>query len=1004
MARGRAARKRRTLKRAARNKGVETARLAVSAGDSPLLDKLAARQARRAAAAKTVTVSARRQQVRDSLVAAGVVETPLVSNFDLTRGSLCERWFVADALDNGYDEMDVDYWPTEAAAVGDDDRVCFRDGDHEAVLRLDDGTLCHVVVRHGAAQVRTAGPSREANALALASFRGLYPASYLVEQGDPRTPITFWSMSRYGPSPRLRKIETSPWETISQNYTTSIRDQIADLMAWAEPQSDGQLILWQGEPGTGKTWALRALASEWSKWAEFHYITDPDAFFVDEPSYMVDVLLADSYGAIDVEDGKVYEESDRGKWRVLILEDTGELLAASAKEKYGQGLSRLLNVVDGMIGQGLKVLAIVTTNDELGDLHPAAQRPGRCAAQLSFGALTADEASAWLGSDVTEPMTLAELFAAKGDEAPPDVFAASACANCDHAFADHEGSDGPCTVDGCDCTGYEAMAEAAHVEPAVELAKVLQQAGHLDLATDIAAANETIRLWLKDFTLTALATDIADTIPDEQQPGSRVVEANPSPDAPAATIPGPLAWSAIFAPEGKLTSDKRAFAPDSITWRQLPLTLMAMTETSEGGHVGAEISGRIDNIWRDEASGLIRGSGVFDSGEYGKKIAGLVDDKTLRGVSVDLAISDYQIGPRSQWFDDQGNWAPQEAPDETVDPYKDDTIAVVLAAEIGMVTVCPFPAFAEAQIAMGDSLVAGSNSAFWTVTQQGGFVVEPASQEALIASMLPTVIFEHVIEDGYDGDCIDCVTASAAGLVPEKPPAEWFLDPELDEPTALTIDDEGRIYGHAATWGVCHTGFPGSCKTAPRSASGYRYFHLGEVVCEEGERLPVGSITLDTGHADVGLRHPDATAHYDHTGTVAAHVCVGEDEYGIWVAGALQPDAPAEKVRLLRGAKLSGDWRKVDGEFELIALLAVNVPGFPVPRARALVSSIDGGQPEPVTLTAAGIMIFATETLITEAEQQRFTDLQSTFIRGELGDEFTDIADRAYDEMREQDE
>ena len=36
-----------------------------------------------------------------------------------------------------------------------------------------------------------------------------------------------------------------------------------------------------------------------------------------------------------------------------MLEDTGELLDPDAKTVIGQGLSRFLNVVDGLIGQGL---------------------------------------------------------------------------------------------------------------------------------------------------------------------------------------------------------------------------------------------------------------------------------------------------------------------------------------------------------------------------------------------------------------------------------------------------------------------------------------------------------------------------------------------------------------------------------------------------------------------------------------------------------------------------
>ena len=53
------------------------------------------------------------------------------------------------------------------------------------------------------------------------------------------------------------------------------------------PES-GQLLLWHGEPGTGKTYALRALAWEWRAWCRFHYVTDPERFF-NEANYMLDV-------------------------------------------------------------------------------------------------------------------------------------------------------------------------------------------------------------------------------------------------------------------------------------------------------------------------------------------------------------------------------------------------------------------------------------------------------------------------------------------------------------------------------------------------------------------------------------------------------------------------------------------------------------------------------------------------------------------------------------------
>ena len=69
-----------------------------------------------------------------------------------------------------------------------------------------------------------------------------------------------------------------------------------------------------------------------------------------------------------------------------------------------------------MIGQGLRVLVLVTTNEPIKALHPAVARPGRCAANIEFEPLTAEEASAWferMGSDgrADAPMALAELYA-----------------------------------------------------------------------------------------------------------------------------------------------------------------------------------------------------------------------------------------------------------------------------------------------------------------------------------------------------------------------------------------------------------------------------------------------------------------------------------------------------------------------------------------------------------------------------------------------------------------
>ena len=42
---------------------------------------------------------------------------------------------------------------------------------------------------------------------------------------------------------------------------------------------------------------------------------------------------------------------------------------------------------------------------------------------------------------------------------------------------------------------------------------------------------------------------------------------------------------------------------------------------------------------------------------------------------------------------------------------------------------------------------------------------------------------------------------------------------------------------------------------------------------------------------------------------------------------------------LRASGQVSGDWRRIGGKLRLVGLLTVNVPGYPVPRQRALIAS-----------------------------------------------------------------
>ncbi len=190
--------------------------------------------------------------------------------------------------------------------------------------------------------------------------------------------------------------------------------------------------------------------------------------------------------------------------------------------------------------------------------------------------------------------------------------------------------------------------------------------------------------------------------------------------------------------------------------------------------------------------------------------------------------------------------------------------------------------------------------------------------------------------DNSDDDLTDDednLTASAfASNTPKTPPKGWFDDPRVNGPTPMTVTEEGRIYGHVALWNTCHIGFTDQCVTPPKSVANYQYYLTGEVVCDDGSRVPVGNITMDTGHAPLNANGTAALAHYDNTGLVVADVRTGEDDFGIWMAGALRPGLDPSKVRGLMASDVSGDWRRIGGNLELVGVLAVNVPGFPKPR------------------------------------------------------------------------
>jgi hypothetical protein len=467
----------------------------------------------------------------------------------------------------------------------------------------------------------------------------------------------------------------------------------------------------------------------------------------------------------------------------------------------------------------------------------------------------------------------------------------------------------------------------------------------------------------------------------------------------------------VLAPEGAPTGDKRGMLEESLTWTDPPLTLRWM-EIDDEGHKGSVPTGRAamtpkaDEMVGLIAEGVLRGISV-DLDDMTMELR----SKDGSEVSLpeadengEIAVSDVVFDDLAQWtvagrirsaavlpipafpesFTAIGTWAEHDAMKNGAEQPQEDVPEELVASAV-----------AESREDLADALVAAPG------TEDGpGWLTHPVDTDRLrdywvrgkgaakIGWGLPgdfnrcrAMVAEYVKPQHLAGYCANRhkdalgfwpgehrggkhstavepfnLVASAGTL---KPPREWFEDPQLVEGSgSMTIVERDphtglrRTFGWAAEWDTCHTGFADRCVAPPSSPSDYAHFHLGYVELDDGSNLPIGTLTMGTGHADLTLSAAATLAHYDNTGTAFAHVRLGENERGIWYAGVILPHITDEEVFAIRGAKISGDWRNVAGQgLDAIAMLAVNTPGFPVVRTALAASA---GQRQ--ALVAAGVV------------------------------------------------
>lgn len=412
-------------------------------------------------------------------------------------------------------------------------------------------------------------------------------------------------------------------------------------------------------------------------------------------------------------------------------------------------------------------------------------------------------------------------------------------------------------------------------------------------------------------------------------------------------------WEGVIAVEGNPTGDGRMMARGSLYWQDLPITL-AWAKEDQGEHLGAVTVGRVLEIWRDGDNIMARGDidlGSDEGIELSRLVEGDEDGPIMNGVSVDLDDVDVELRLKSEM------WQESEAEEEPEADVSEDEDEVEPAEETETEPTEEQPE----EIAVAEEKdEEGRVKVYEEKVEDELMVITEARIRGLTAVRIPAfaearifVTDESVEEMEEMPDEEDELIASSA---PVKPPSSWFENPNfgsspssdprlVKDPNTgvvacpVTVTEDGRLFGHIAPWKACHTAYA-ECVSPPASSASYQYFHTGVVDTSDGKQIPVGHMTMNTTHAGRKLGAVDTAFHYENTGMVVADVRAGEDQYGIWVSGALRPHLTAEQVREFKSAPPSGDWRRVGGSLELVAVLAVNAPGFMVPRAMVASGSV----------------------------------------------------------------
>ncbi len=186
---------------------------------------------------------------------------------------------------------------------------------------------------------------------------------------------------------------SKPKLSVPEYYNDDLTEHHNSILKCLNKKAKSGIMLFYGDPGTGKSTYIRYL---------IHYIKK-------------DVIFMSPAMASNLDSPSLTRLLINNPNSVLIIEDAEDLLISREKGK-NSSISMLLNLTDGLLGDSLGIQIIATFNTHVSNIDKALLRKGRLNTLYEFKPLSVEKSKRLLEKNgttnyiVNKPMTLAELF------------------------------------------------------------------------------------------------------------------------------------------------------------------------------------------------------------------------------------------------------------------------------------------------------------------------------------------------------------------------------------------------------------------------------------------------------------------------------------------------------------------------------------------------------------------------------------------------------------------